>query len=159
MRLELGGKRLMRPVVLGDHDKAARVLVDAMNDARPLDAADAGKRVAAMGEEAVDERIVRVPGGRVHRKSGRLVDDDDVGVLVDDVKVHLPREARHRRRIDGRRLRFDAVARANLCRRACQNFAVSPDRALSDQLLDARARPAVQAIGEHLVEPSADVFR
>ena len=47
-------------------------------------AADAGQAVAAMGDQRVDQRAGRVAGGRMHHEARRLVDDDDLVVLVDD---------------------------------------------------------------------------
>ena len=37
------------------------------------------------GQEAADEGAVAVPGAGVHHQSGRLVDDHDVVVRVDDL--------------------------------------------------------------------------
>src|SRR5690348_10812368 len=45
----------LRHLVLGDHHEARRVLVEAVDDARPLDATDAGEALAAMGEESIDQ--------------------------------------------------------------------------------------------------------
>ena len=42
--------------------------------------------VAAVGDQRVDERADGVAGGGVHDEACRLVDDDEVGVLVDDVE-------------------------------------------------------------------------
>ena len=65
-------------------------------------AADAGEAVAAMGEQRVDQRPVGIAGRRMDDEPRRLVDHDDVLVLVDDVE-------RHRLRLglvgDGRRQR------------------------------------------------------
>jgi hypothetical protein len=35
-------------------------------------------------EQRVDQRAARVPGGRMHHHARRLVDDDQIAVLVDD---------------------------------------------------------------------------
>ncbi len=79
----------MRCVRLGDDEEAGGALVETVHDAGPLDAADPGKARAAVGDESVDERAGGVSGGGVHDEMGRLVDDDEVLVLVDDVKVDL----------------------------------------------------------------------
>ena len=50
------------------------------------DAADAGKAVAAMRDQRVDERSGLVPGRRMHDQAGGLVDDQQVGILVDDLE-------------------------------------------------------------------------
>ena len=76
----------MRAVVLGDDEQARRILVEPVDDAGPLDPADARQAVAAMGDERIHERAGFVTGGRMHHEPGRLVDDDEVIVLVDDVE-------------------------------------------------------------------------
>ena len=67
----------MRRVGLGDDQQAARVLVEAVHDARPRHAADAREARAAMGDQRVDERAGRIAGAGMHDEPGRLVDDDD----------------------------------------------------------------------------------
>ena len=69
----------------GDHQQPARVAVEAMDDARPLDAGDAAPGLAvAVGQQRVDERAARMARRRVDDQPGRLVDDQQVVVLVDD---------------------------------------------------------------------------
>ena len=59
--------------------------------------------VAAMGDQGVDQRAVGIAGGRMHDEARRLVDDDEVLVLVDDLQRdvlalrHCRRGRRHRR--------------------------------------------------------------
>ena len=83
---ELLGEARHRALVLGRDQQAARVLVEAMDDARPRLAADAGQRRAAMGDQRVDQRAVGIARRRMDDEPGRLVDDDEVLVLVDDVE-------------------------------------------------------------------------
>ena len=91
-RLELGHQRRLRGILLGDHQQTARVLVQAVDDARALDTGDpAPRRAVAVGQEGVDQRPVRMTGGRVDDQAGRLVDDQQVVVLVDDVEDDLGR--------------------------------------------------------------------
>ena len=59
---ELLGEPLVRAIGLGHHQQAGGVLVEAMHDARPLDAADAGEAGAAMGDERVDQRAGGMAG-------------------------------------------------------------------------------------------------
>lgn len=73
-------------VVLGDDEEAGGVFVDAVDDAGAGDAADAGKGVAAMGEEGVYQRHVGVAGGGVDGEAGGFVDDEEVVVFVDDIE-------------------------------------------------------------------------
>src|SRR3546814_2326870 len=56
VRGELFGKAFVRLVVLGSDDQAAGVLVDAVDDARAGDAADARKLARAMVEQCVEDR-------------------------------------------------------------------------------------------------------
>ena len=79
-------------VVLGDHQQAARVAVEAMDDPRPRDAGDAAVLAAAgAGEQRVDERVaVVMPGRRMDDEARRLVDDEQVVVLVDDARAGCP---------------------------------------------------------------------
>ena len=73
-----------------------------MDDARPLDAGDpAPCRAVAVREQRVDERPVGVPGRRMDDEAGRLVDDQEVGILVDDVELRC----RGRERVERDRLR------------------------------------------------------
>jgi hypothetical protein len=41
-----------------------------------------------MGDEGVDEGVVRIAGSRMDHKTRRLVDHDHVLVLIDDREVH-----------------------------------------------------------------------
>lgn len=57
-----------------------------MDDAGPLDSADAGELAVAVVEECVDEGAVGVPGGRVDDHAVGFVEDDDVLVFEYDVE-------------------------------------------------------------------------
>ncbi len=52
-------------------------------------AADAGETVAAVVQQGVDERAVRVTGSGVDDKAGRLVDHDHVPVLIHHVQRNV----------------------------------------------------------------------
>ena len=84
MRGELLRQALVRDVGLGDDQQARRVLVDAVDDARPRNAADARQRSAAMVEQRVDQRAVEIARRRVDDQPGGLVDDQQMLVLEDD---------------------------------------------------------------------------
>ena len=71
---ELLGEALVRAVGLGDDQQAGRVLVEPVDDARPLHAADARQAVAAMGDQRIDQRAGLVAGGGMHDEPGRLVE-------------------------------------------------------------------------------------
>ena len=106
---ELLGERAMGPVGLGHHHQPARVLVEAMHDARPRHAADAREALAAMGDQRVDERAGRMAGAGMDHEPRRLVDDDERVVLVD----HIERNGLAARlgRGGGRKVEREAVAR------------------------------------------------
>ena len=85
--------------VPGDHQQAARVAIEAMDDPGSLDAGDpAAGRPVAVGQERVDERAAGVAGRRMDDQPGRLVDDQQVVVLVDDPRAGSPAPARGRAR-------------------------------------------------------------
>ena len=44
-------------------------------------------RSSTLVEQRVDERALRVTGGGMDDHAGRLVDDDEVRILIDDVEV------------------------------------------------------------------------
>ncbi len=81
---KLLGEAVMRGVRLGHHEQARSLFVEAVNNARALDAADTGEAVAAMGDERIDERAAGVAGRGVNDEPCRLVDNDEVSILVSD---------------------------------------------------------------------------
>ena len=104
-----------------------------------------------MGDERVDERAARMPRRRMHDEPGRLVDHDEVVVLVDDRerdRLRL-RLGRHRRRHDER----DARARARLERRIAHDGVVDGDAPVADQRLQAAARQVGEGARQDAVEP------
>ena len=128
----------MRPVGLGDHQEAARILVEAVHDPRPHHPADAGKARAAMRNEGIDQGSGLVPRRGMDDQAGRLVDDDEVVVLVDDVEGDRfrPRLGRHRRR----HRHDDLLAGTDDPARLGDRHPVDGHRAVDDQGF--RARPA-----------------
>ncbi len=82
-RLERVLERLEGGVVLGDDEAARRLLVEAVDDARPENAADA-REPRDVVQERVDQGPPGVPGGRMDHEPGRLVEDEQVAVLVED---------------------------------------------------------------------------
>ena len=80
---------LMRGVGLGDDDQPGGVLVEPVDDARPLHAADARQRLAAMADQRIDQRAVGMAGRRMDDEPRRLVDDDEMLVLEDDVERNV----------------------------------------------------------------------
>src|SRR5437763_11672302 len=67
-----------------DDEQSGRVAVEPVNDPRPL--ADVSTRNPVL-EQGVDERPALVPGPRVDDDAGRLVDDEQMLVLVGDAQL------------------------------------------------------------------------
>ena len=150
--LQLRGQRGVRKVVLGRDNEAGCVLVDAMDDAGALFPADAGQGVAAVGQQRVDERAVRVTGGRVDDKPLGLVHDDHVRVLIADLQRNVLR----------RDVRFVHLRNFQLQRRPGGELFVlfdGPsglrDRTLLDQALGLAAGQLRHEAAERAVEPFA----
>ncbi len=108
---ELCRERPMSGFGLGDDQQARRVLVEPMHNAGPAHSPDSRKVVTAMGDERVDKRAGPVAGSRMDDEACRLVDHDQIRILVDDLerngfrrwcrvfgRRHVDRE--HRARVD-----------------------------------------------------------
>ena len=81
---EQSGEALMRRIALGDGEQARCVFVNTVDNARALNAADARKARAAMGDESIDQCAALVACGGMHDKARRLVDDDEIIILIDN---------------------------------------------------------------------------
>ena len=114
-----------------------------------------------MGDQRVDQRAVSLAGGGMDDQAGRLVDDEQVLVLEEDVERQCPRRAAS----FGRRRRLDLDLRAvgRVARGIAYRDAVDLDMTRLDQRLEpgARQREAALAgrLAEEAVEPLADVAR
>ena len=124
-------QRQMGRVMLGDDDEPGRVFVQTVDNARPRNPADAGKAVAAMGDEGVHERAGPVARRRMHHEARRFVNYDDVRILV----AHVEGDVLAARRGRGRRRRGQAVslARAQPPGGVGEGRAVAGERAPLDQ--------------------------
>src|SRR3546814_20682467 len=95
VRGELLREAFMLLVVLGGDDQPAGVLVDAMDDPRPRDAADARQLPRAMVEQRVDHRAVEIARGgmddQIGRASGRERACPYVLILAVDVSLKKKR--------------------------------------------------------------------
>ena len=99
-----------------------------------------------MSDQRVDQRARAVAGARMHNQAGRLVDDDDVGVLVKDVE-------RDRLRPRLRFLRFrqgdrDCRPGRDACVRVVDDLAADCDLPGLDQGLQPAAGKAAGMAGE-----------
>lgn len=75
------------------HQQTAGVLIDAVDDAGPDLAANAGKAALAVPEQSVDQGAVRVAGSRVDDHPFGLVDHQKVRIFIDDVQRDLLRHS------------------------------------------------------------------
>ena len=72
-------------VVLRDDHHARRAAIEPVDDARPQLAADAAE-IGDVVQQRVDERARGVTRAGMHDHARRLVDDDEVGILVEDLE-------------------------------------------------------------------------
>ena len=146
--LELRRERHVGRVVLGGHQHTGGSAIEPVHDAGTQHAADAGQ-VGTVVEQRVHQRTARVSGRRVDHQAGRLVDDDQVRVLVQDDERDRFGSRGERRgfgRIDGDlRSRGDPLRRAGAA-------AIDRDAPRFDPALRLRARNAGEP-SERLVEP------
>ena len=87
--LQLGGKGLMGKVVLRHDEQSAGIHVNAVDDAGPLFAVDAGEGVAAVVQQGVDQGAVLMARRRMDHQALGLIDDQNVPVLVDHVQGNV----------------------------------------------------------------------
>src|SRR5262247_4390426 len=76
----------MARIGLGNDHEASSVFVEAVDNTRSPDAADAGQARPAMGDQSVDQCAGGVAGGRVNDEALWLVDHDDRVIFVNDVE-------------------------------------------------------------------------
>src|SRR5271169_3609345 len=128
----------MRALGLGDDHQPAGVLVEAMDDAGPSHAADAGKAGAAMRDQRVDEGAVGVSRGGMDDEAGGLVDDEQICIL----KTNIERDRlSRRRRILSFREKYDEIlARPNPQGWVARCDSSVDDMTLFDQPLEPGAR-------------------
>ena len=150
---ELLGQRFVRAVVLGRHHQPGGVLVEPVHDARAPTPPMPERLGAAMGDQRVDQRAGLVAGGGMHHQALRLVDDDDVVVLKDDIERDILALG-----LGGDGLRHvdcDRIAGGDMISGVADGGAFDGDGTGEDQRLQPRARqfgPAQHR--EHAVEPA-----
>ena len=146
---ELLGERAVGAVVLGHEDHPGGALVEAVDDAGPHHAADAGE-VGDRGQQRVHERPPRVPGSRVHDHARGLVHGDEIRVLVQDLDRDILGQGRRRDRRGQRD--FDQVAVPN-GEVIGGHRTVDRDHPGADQGLPPAARDIGNKPRDELVEP------
>lgn len=143
-------------VGLGNDHQTAGILVEAVNDAGACLSADAGKGVPAVGQQCMDEGSTGMTGARVDHESGRLVDDEQVLVLMDDDQRNV---FAHQGRIGWRWHRknkvvpwFDPEGRLRYRPPAAR------EASLLDEGLDPGSRQFRKDVGEDPVNPVSRLF-
>ena len=148
-QLPMGG------IVLGDDHHAGRPLVEPVHDAGPQFSADAAQ-IGHMMEQRVHQRTALMSGAWVHDHARRLVDNDDVAILVEHVESDGFGKGRggYRRR----QVHRDDIALAQ--GRVGFDTLDAWERDVSgfDQALYLRARIACNLAGQDAVEPQALVL-
>ncbi len=153
MRGEIGAELLLREIGLRDDHQPARVLIDTVDDAWALHAADAGEAVAAMGEQRVDEGAIGIAWGRVDDETGGLVEHEKLIVLIDDVQGHRLRLGP----VGDRRGQSDdeALTAFDPHRGVVYRFAIQAHLTGFDQLLEPAAREGGEMCRQDAIEPLA----
>ncbi len=147
---ELSREAVMRTVVLRHDDQAAGVLVESVDDAGAAHAADAGQAGTAMGDEGIDEGAAGMAWGRMDHQPRRLVDDDEVVILVSDGEGDILRSRYGIRR--GRQVEGKAGTGRDLAGWISDDAPVSTDMALPDQILQPGARQLREEADEGTIQ-------
>ncbi|CDC60272.1 unknown [Clostridium sp. CAG:448] len=87
----LRGKGGVCRIVFGNNQQPAGVLVNPVYDSRANHPTDTGQMPAAMPEQCVDQRPVRISGRGMHHHPRRLIDDNDVIILINDIQRNFLR--------------------------------------------------------------------
>src|SRR5262245_9900596 len=150
---ELLRQALMGRIGLRHHEQARRVLVEAMDDARPSYPANARQALTAMGHEGVDESAGLMAGRRMDDKAGRFVDDDEGVVLIDDVECDGLGGGRGR---DGRgQAHADMLTRLDLAARLQDGRPLDSDAAIGNKGLESGPARLREPALKEAVEPLA----
>ena len=80
--LYLFGQPLMRPIILGNDQQAAGILINPMDNARTQHTIDAGKTAAAMRKQCIHQCTAGVAGRWVHHHTLWLVNHQQVCIFV-----------------------------------------------------------------------------
>ncbi len=141
----------MGKIVLGDDENAARVLVEAMNDAGSAYAADSRKRFTAMVDQGVDERARPVARAGMDDEADLLVDNDQIVVLIKNRELDILAQRFGRFRL--RHSDANDSTRNKLGFRFLNRLAVHMHVAGTDQCLDAAAGQVGAGLrGQPLIE-------
>jgi eukaryotic-like serine/threonine-protein kinase len=146
---ELGDERLVGEVGFRNNEAAGGVLVEAVDDAGPLDAADAGELAVAVMEQGVDQRAIGISRCRVDDHAGGLVEDDEIFILKQNIQRDVLRRVVERNRF--REHDADAVAEFHRVT-GLGGMTIDLDELLANERLDARAGKVIETGGEKRVQ-------
>ena len=85
---KLNRERMMRLVIFGNDQAAARVFVETMHNSGTLFPADSGQRLAMM-KQRVDQRVLAVAGSRMDDQAGRFVNHNQIIVFMENFERDL----------------------------------------------------------------------
>ena len=97
--LKLCGQCLVRSIILCRNNQSAGIPVNAVNNPRPQSAPYPAQALPAVVEQGVDQGPVRVPRRGVDHHPHRLIDHDDVLVLIDHIQRDILRQGVRRLRL------------------------------------------------------------
>jgi hypothetical protein len=137
-------------IILCDDEATAGVFVEAVHNPRARNAADTAEFAFAVVKEGIDESVLFVAGGWMDDNSRRFVEDDEIGVLVNNVERYVLR-LRFRRSGFGK-VNVNALADAGSMR-WLDAFAIDRDVALIDETLNGAARDGGKLGAQKRVEP------
>jgi hypothetical protein len=151
--LELPGQLMVRAPILGHYQNAGGILVQTMNDSRPFFHTNALKFRAVI-KDTVDQGAGSVPRGRVHDQISRLVDDQNIRILEENIKRqrfgHQVRGNRRRKAGCDGILDLDAVS-------GLGGLAVDLNKPLAYEQRRVGPGAIVQAPGDEGVQPLAGI--
>lgn len=81
---KLLGQPLMRGISFGHDQQSGRFLVDPVDNSRADHATNPRQLPAAMMQQGIDQRAIKISGSGMDHKPGRLVDYDQVFVFEHD---------------------------------------------------------------------------
>ena len=145
----------MRRVCFCDDQQAAGILVEPVNDARPLYPADARQTLAAVGKECVNKCAIGVPGSGMHHDPSGFIQNQDIFVLEDNVEREVLRDDVC---CDGwRYLQLIAPARFDLVSWRAYRLTILVHMAGFDQYLQPRAAKVLNFGLQEAVQPHSIV--
>ncbi len=152
--LELVARALVRAIVFGDENRAARVAVEPMHDAGARGPAELAEFVE-MVTQGRGERAFPVASAGMHDHAGRLVDDGDGVVFVENFQRNGGRQRAFTRELGERN--GDDVAGAH-AHRGFGALAIDADPLHVDRLAYVRATIRRERLRDEPIEADAGVF-